>query len=170
MTSTPSTARATALGRSLVLLVALAVLGAVGLVVTTSPPARAAGLTQVTGFGSNPGALAMYSYRPDGLPSGAPLVVELHGCTQDAPTYFANSGWRELADRDGFALVLAEQNTGNNSSRCFNWFQSGDIARGQGEAASIAQMVAHATVAPRWGWHGVPVRRRRSRRETEADR
>ncbi|WP_245616087.1 hypothetical protein [Phycicoccus jejuensis] len=101
MTSTPSAARATALGRSLVLLVALAVLGAVGLVVTTSPPARAAGLTQVTGFGSNPGALAMYSYRPDGLPSGAPLVVELHGCTQNASTYFANSGWREMADRHG---------------------------------------------------------------------
>ncbi len=144
MTSTPSTARATALGRSLVLLVALAVLGAVGLVVTTSPPARAAGLTQVTGFGSNPGALAMYSYRPDGLPSGAPLVVELHGCTQNASTYFANSGWREMADRNGFALVLAQQSSANNSSSCFNWFQASDTARGQGEALSIKQMTDYA--------------------------
>ncbi|WP_404351388.1 alpha/beta hydrolase family esterase [Phycicoccus jejuensis] len=144
MTSTPSAARATALGRSLVLLVALVVLGAVGLVVTTSPPARAAGLTQVTGFGSNPGALAMYSYRPDGLPSGAPLVVELHGCTQNASTYFANSGWREMADRHGFALVLAQQSSSNNSSSCFNWFQASDTARGQGEALSIKQMTDYA--------------------------
>lgn len=144
MTSTPSAARATALGRSLVLLVALAVLGAVGLFVTTSPPARAAGLTQVTGFGSNPGALAMYSYRPDGLPSGAPLVVELHGCTQNASTYFANSGWREMADRHGFALVLAQQSSSNNSSSCFNWFQASDTARGQGEALSIKQMTDYA--------------------------
>ncbi|MBM6401155.1 PHB depolymerase family esterase [Phycicoccus sp. MQZ13P-5] len=123
---------------------ALAVLGAVGLVVTTSPPARAATLQQVTGFGSNPGALAMYSYRPDGLPAGAPLVVELHGCTQDASTYFSHSGWRELADRYGFALVLAQQSSSNNSSSCFNWFQAGDTARGQGEALSIKQMTDFA--------------------------
>lgn len=144
MSSTRTPARAPSLGRSLVLLAALAVLGAIGLVVTTSPPARAASLQQVTGFGSNPGALSMYSYRPDGLPAGAPLVVELHGCTQNASTYFTNSGWREMADRHGFALVLAQQSSSNNSSSCFNWFQSADTARGQGEALSIKQMTDFA--------------------------
>jgi poly(3-hydroxybutyrate) depolymerase len=64
------------------------------LVVSVAPPAAAAGsLTQVTGFGSNPGNLAMYSYVPSGLPSDAPLVVALHGCTQNASDYFSHSGW-----------------------------------------------------------------------------
>ncbi|MEU2051456.1 esterase, partial [Streptomyces albidoflavus] len=38
-------------------------------------PARAASLTEVTGFGSNPGNLRMFRYVPDGLPAGRPLVV-----------------------------------------------------------------------------------------------
>ncbi len=42
-------------------------------------------LTQVTGFGSNPGNLRMYEYLPSGLPAGAPLVVAMHGCTESAP-------------------------------------------------------------------------------------
>jgi poly(hydroxyalkanoate) depolymerase family esterase len=37
--------------------------------------------------------------------------------------------------------VFAEQPSSNNVSSCFNWFQAGDIARGQGEALSIKQMV-----------------------------
>ena len=61
-----------------------AVLISLASVVVLTGPAQAATLTQVTGFGSNPGALQMYSYRPDGLPAGAPLVVALHGCTQSA--------------------------------------------------------------------------------------
>ena len=98
-------------------------------------------LTQVTGFGSNPGALTMYKYVPSGLPANAPLVVALHGCAQSASNYDAETGWILLADRWKFALLLPEQTTGNNSSRCFNWFEVGDIARGSGEALSIKQMV-----------------------------
>ncbi len=119
------------------------VLGA-GLIGLTAAPAQAATLQQVSSFGSNPGALAMYSYRPDGLPAKAPVVVLLHGCTQDATTFFTNSGWRKYADQHAFALVLPQQSTANNSSKCFNWFQSGDVTRGQGEAASIASMVDYA--------------------------
>jgi len=103
--------------------------------------AAAASLQEVTGFGSNPGALRMFRYVPDGLPSGRPVVVALHGCTQDAAGYGTGSGWIQLADRWGFSVVLPQQQSGNNSSNCFDWFQSGDMERGQGEAASVAQMV-----------------------------
>ena len=41
-----------------------------------------------------------------------------------------------------FALLLPEQQRSNNPNGCFNWFQSGDIERGHGEAGSIRQMVA----------------------------
>ncbi|WP_428954350.1 extracellular catalytic domain type 1 short-chain-length polyhydroxyalkanoate depolymerase [Streptomyces sp. cg35] len=101
----------------------------------------AASIQEVTGFGTNPGALKMFRYVPDGLPSGRPVVVALHGCTQNAAGYGTGSGWTELADRWGFSVVLPQQTSGNNLNSCFNWFQSGDIERGQGEAASIAQMV-----------------------------
>ncbi|WP_406201943.1 PHB depolymerase family esterase [Streptomyces sp. NBC_01017] len=103
--------------------------------------AEAASLQEVTGFGSNPGALRMFRYVPDGLPAGRPVVVALHGCTQNASGYGTGSGWLQLADRWGFSVVLPQQQSANNASSCFNWFQSGDIARGQGEAASVAQMV-----------------------------
>ncbi|MGW4560930.1 extracellular catalytic domain type 1 short-chain-length polyhydroxyalkanoate depolymerase [Streptomyces sp. NPDC004561] len=117
---------------------------AAGLTAVTplAPSAAAAGtLQQVTGFGSNPGNLAMYEYAPTGLPAGAPLVVALHGCTQSASDYHTHSGWQKFADRWGFAVVYPQTGTANNSLSCFSWFDSAKDTRGKGEAASIVQMV-----------------------------
>lgn len=119
----------------------LAVLTALLAVLLTPSPASAASLQEVTGFGTNPGALRMFRYVPDGLPAGRPVVVAMHGCTQNASGYGTGSGWTQLADRWGFSVVLPQQQSGNNASNCFSWFQTGDIQRGQGEAASLAQMV-----------------------------
>lgn len=118
-----------------------ALLVALGLGLFTPGRAAAASLQEVTGFGGNPGALRMFRYVPDGLPAGRPVVVALHGCTQNAAGYGTGSGWLQLADRWGFSVVLPQQQTANNASSCFDWFQTGDIQRGQGEAASVAQMV-----------------------------
>lgn len=115
---------------------ALAVVAALAFV--TSP---AFAQTEVTGFGSNPGNLRMFKHVPAGLPADAPLVVALHGCAQSAASYDAEPGWQLLATRWQFALLLPQQQSANNSSSCFNWFESGDTARGQGEALSIRQMV-----------------------------
>ncbi|MGW0854512.1 extracellular catalytic domain type 1 short-chain-length polyhydroxyalkanoate depolymerase [Streptomyces sp. NPDC002690] len=118
-------------------------LAAAGTTVLTHP-AAAAGLTPVTGFGSNPGNLSMYTYVPAGLPSGAPLVVALHGCAQTANDYYANSGWTKLADTYHFAVVFPQTSSANNQLSCFTWFSPSDTSRGQGEAASLAQMVTKA--------------------------
>ena len=91
--------------------------------------------------GSNPGALRMLTYVPPGLPPGSPLVVVLHGCTQNAAAYDHGAGWSTLADRHGFALLLPEQERSNNPNLCFNWFEPGDVTRGQGEVLSIRQMI-----------------------------
>jgi poly(hydroxyalkanoate) depolymerase family esterase len=98
-------------------------------------------LDELTGFGANPGDLAAWCHVPDDLPPHAPLVVALHGCTQDAATYDHGTGWSTLADRAGFAVLLPEQRRRNNGNMCFNWFESADIARTGGEAQSIAEMV-----------------------------
>ena len=90
----------------------------------------------------NPGDLRGLSYVPAGMARGAPLVVVLHGCTQNGPGYDQGSGWSRLADRHGFALLFPEQKRSNNMNLCFNWYQPEDAARGRGEAASIRAMVA----------------------------
>ena len=96
---------------------------------------------EVTGFGSNPGNLRMFKYVPNGLPANAPLVVALHGCSQSASSYDAETGWQLFAARWQFALLLPQQQSANNASGCFNWFESVDTTRGQGETLSIKQMV-----------------------------
>jgi poly(hydroxyalkanoate) depolymerase family esterase len=98
-------------------------------------------LTDLPSFGANPGNLRARVYVPDGLAPGAPLVVVLHGCTQNAAVYDHGSGWSTLADRHGFALLFPEQQRANNPMLCFNWFAVGDNQRGMGEAASIARMI-----------------------------
>src|SRR5687767_13769258 len=106
-----------------------------------------AALTAVPSFGTNPGNLIMYQYVPAGLPTGRPLVLVLHGCSQTAAS-MENAGWNKLADQYKFAVVYPEQNTANNPVRCFNWAgEYGDTAnlvRGQGENASIISMIDKA--------------------------
>ncbi|HEV2558606.1 MAG TPA: PHB depolymerase family esterase [Microvirga sp.] len=102
-----------------------------------SEPGR---LTPLGPFGSNPGNLKGFTYVPADLAPGAPLVVVLHGCTQNAAGYDLGAGWSALADRHGFAVLCPEQQQANNPKLCFNWFQPEDTTRDGGEALSIRQM------------------------------
>lgn len=106
--------------------------------------AAASRLRPVVGFGSNPGALEMFTYVPETLPASPAMVVVLHGCTQSAAGYAVGAGWDMLADQCGFVLVCPQQPAANNPKSCFNWFQPGDTTRGEGEALSIRQMVERA--------------------------
>ena len=117
---------------------------------TAQSSARSDHLTELTGFGSNPGALRMFSYVPKKLGASPALVVVLHGCTQSAASYDLGAGWSTLAERYGFILLLPEQTQANNPKTCFNWFLPGDTARGRGEALSIRQMIEKTI-----GAHGV---------------
>lgn len=98
-------------------------------------------LSDLEGVRDNPGNLRGRFYVPPGIEGPAPLVVVLHGCTQDAAVYDHGSGWSTLADRHGFMLLFPEQQRANNPMLCFNWFSAGDTRRGLGEAASIRSMI-----------------------------
>ena len=111
-------------------------------------------LVRVKDFGANPGGLKMFSYVPANLPRKPALVVVLHGCGQTASAYDVGAGWSTLAKRYGFALLMPEQRSANNANTCFNWFNPEDVARDQGEAASIRQMVAKMVAD-----HGISPRR-----------
>ncbi|MFF0071812.1 PHB depolymerase family esterase [Streptomyces sp. NPDC005494] len=122
--------------------------GLLALLVAQPAPAvaapAAAGLVQVTGFGSNPGNLQMFAYTPDNVAAGAPLVVALHGCTQSANAYYSSSGWPKYADLWGFDVVFPQTTSANNALSCFGWFDQAESTRGRGEAASVVQMVEYA--------------------------
>jgi len=98
-------------------------------------------LRDLDAFGSNPGNLAARCFAPTDLPQGAPLVVVLHGCTQNAAVYDRGSGWSRLADQAGFAVLYPEQQRANNPNVCFNWFKPDDTRRGSGEVLSIRQTI-----------------------------
>jgi poly(hydroxyalkanoate) depolymerase family esterase len=103
-------------------------------------------LREILDFGSNPGKLRMFGYRPPTRADNPALVVILHGCTQTAAAYDLGAGWSTLADRYGFALLLPEQQRSNNPNGCFNWFQPEHSRRDQGEPLSIRQMIEKSVV------------------------
>lgn len=100
---------------------------------------RRDGLTQVTGFGNNPGGLTLFLHAPVNAGTNVPLVVALHGCSQDAEDYEA-VGWNALADAHGF-LVAYPQTTANGG--CFDWFSSAEQSRTGPQVTSLLQQVQH---------------------------
>ena len=70
-----------------------------------------------------------------------PLVVMLHGCTQDPDDFARGTGMNELALAAGALVLYPAQTQTANTSRCWNWFKHNHQARDQGEPAILAGMV-----------------------------
>jgi poly(hydroxyalkanoate) depolymerase family esterase len=74
-----------------------------------------------------------------------PLVVMLHGCTQDADDFAAGTAMNELARAQGFFVLYPQQSREANPQRCWNWFKHTHQARGRGEPALLAGMTREVT-------------------------
>jgi poly(hydroxyalkanoate) depolymerase family esterase len=80
-------------------------------------------------------------YAPPGRAGRAlPLVVMLHGCTQDPDDFAAGTGMNERAREQGFFVLYPEQSRDANAARCWNWFKHNHQQRDSGEPALIAGM------------------------------
>ena len=69
-----------------------------------------------------------------------PLVVMLHGCTQNPDDFAAGTGMNDVALKRGFYVLYPAQTQHANSSRCWNWFKHNHQKRGRGEPALLAGM------------------------------
>jgi poly(hydroxyalkanoate) depolymerase family esterase len=71
-----------------------------------------------------------------------PLVVMLHGCTQNPDDFALGTGINEaaLASTEGFFVLYPAQNSQANPSRCWNWFKRSHQQRGLGEPALLADL------------------------------
>jgi poly(hydroxyalkanoate) depolymerase family esterase len=67
-----------------------------------------------------------------------PLVVMLHGCTQDPVDFASGTQMNRLAEEMGCLVVYPAQSQQANAQRCWNWFSALDQARDQGEPSIIA--------------------------------
>ena len=82
-------------------------------------------------------------YVPPGATAGKPmpLVVMLHGCTQDPVDFATGTGMNEAAAPHNTLVLYPEQPHSANPNGCWNWFRPEDQQRGHGEPALLVAMV-----------------------------
>lgn len=93
-------------------------------------------------FSGHSGSRNFKLYVPSGDTSTAlPLVVMLHGCTQNPDDFAAGTRANRQAEARRCLVVYPEQIQRANAHRCWNWFRPLDQQAGLGEPAIIAGIV-----------------------------
>jgi len=100
-------------------------------------------------FTSDAGTRRWKLWVPSGYDASRrhPLVVMLHGCTQDPDDLARGTRVTEHADREVLLVLLPEQPESANPKKCWNWYDPAHQTRDAGEPALIAGMTRQAMAA-----------------------
>lgn len=81
-----------------------------------------------------------------------PLVVMLHGCTQDADDFAAGTAMNDAARAQGFYVLYPVQSQRANPQKCWSWFKHNHQRQGRGEPEILAgmtrEMIAKHAIDP----------------------
>lgn len=129
------------------------------------PPPKAAGRRPdkdpqfVSGTFTRDGVSLNYKlYLPPGESiAPRPLILMLHGCSQDPDDFAAGTRMNELALRHGWLVLYPEQATGVHPQGCWHWFNGNHQQRGRGEPALLAALTRHVVHTHRANIHHVHV-------------
>jgi poly(hydroxyalkanoate) depolymerase family esterase len=109
----------------------------------TAPPAAKAVPGSFT-TGSHGSASLKRDYKlyipPTAGSEPLPLVVMLHGCTQNPDDFAAGTAMNDAAQAQGFYVLYPAQSRKANPQGCWNWFKHSHQQRGRGEAGLLADM------------------------------
>ncbi|HUI19801.1 MAG TPA: PHB depolymerase family esterase [Methylocella sp.] len=67
-----------------------------------------------------------------------PLILMLHGCSQNSDDFALGTGMNRLAEEFNLFVAYPDQSLGANPSACWNWFKRSDQLRDLGEPSVIA--------------------------------
>ena len=86
------------------------------------------------------GALPHRLYVPAAPDAAAPLIVMLHGCTQNPEDFARGTRMNRAADGIGAHVLWPEQTRAANPNGCWNWFEPAHQGTG-GEPGAIAALI-----------------------------
>ncbi len=90
-------------------------------------------------FSGPAGSRSYRVYVPSGYTGQAlPVVVMLHGCTQNPDDFATGTRMNEVAEERTCLVVYPEQPRSANMQRCWNWYEPDHQQRDGGEPALIA--------------------------------
>ncbi|MBS2014119.1 MAG: PHB depolymerase family esterase [Deltaproteobacteria bacterium] len=93
------------------------------------------------------GARSVRVFTPTKPASPLPMVVMLHGCTQDPNGFADATGMDAVAEENGFVVVYPEQPASVTPTKCWQWWETANQARDAGEPKQLADAISAIAAA-----------------------